>query len=895
MDFDIKTAALTVVIVPLAYLVLTKIVDFLKSRLTYVLEGAFWHLTRNVDQRVAARVSLRQYARSQLDTAWSRYLHVPGSSDTLSLSTDDIYVPLELEATLLSESRYTTENLLEVGNRLLVVGDPGSGKSTLLKSLHRRACRGALKMPRHSQLPVILELKNLTFPAVGENWLFDQIRDVVAKTHGYDMEALFDNYVARAGILVLLDGLDEVSSDHYDDVAAGITSLSKYLELASSPSQVILTMRSGFYQQIRSHFQEQYPITLRVQPFSPSELYDFLEKWPFGKSASTHVNRIYRELLDSPALRDLCTNPLILAMFVASRHHGDNSDIPDTKTRFYNRVLEELLASRRGRQLGVAARTALLEQRQAILGHVAVSNMLDSSRDANVLPWQEALDVVARLTGSQTAEEAELRLREIIRDTGIIQVQVEQQFLQFTHLTFCEFLAAQQAIRGEEEGFNRFIQAFAEFDSSTSPHLRTRLNEVIPFMCALSPPKDRSEALQTIAANTSDTGLIARTILESQAYDHPIYTTWFHSESTYILSVPQENWDKDWMRRLQLLSRVLRDSESHARALGRSNNETTSSFFATLVAGNEDRLVRLFSEYVKNDAPAAFRLADDLGIDLAETAPQLIVGACETPAFLAMAVEKAKSPNANSGLWSLIFTEAGLRYVVVALALSDEDRGGPISDVASAAPRKFRWAPVERLWLAPPTFYTDCLTCANIALREEMDSVENVSPFARSLSRVKAPGATVPGIVIYSLLILPVLAWFGWTFTWTLSPPTAVDESFSGGGTPLGLTILVLGGIAAAIAELSWIAFFFFPYWRWDEYSRLMNLGSRILSTDMSNRLLARFMKAYWIRRRLMPRVVSVTGNFETVRGSDFFTGRVTGGKVPTEPAPLGGRSRLIA
>ncbi|WP_350227646.1 NACHT domain-containing protein [Agromyces mangrovi Wang et al. 2018] len=188
-----------------------------------------------------------------------------------------------------------------------------------MKRLHRGVCHmGLARRGNKSPLSVAIELKNCKVPPnPSSDWLLSQVRSVVAGTHGFDMHTLFDVYANSEGVVVLLDGLDEVASTNYTAVRDGIRGLSDELVRMGANNQVVLTMRSGFFHQVRSDFDETFPTTLRVKPLSPAEVYTFLGRWPFDRDAERRANHIYKELTETPALRDLCANPLILAMYVA--------------------------------------------------------------------------------------------------------------------------------------------------------------------------------------------------------------------------------------------------------------------------------------------------------------------------------------------------------------------------------------------------------------------------------------------------------------------------------------------------------------------------------------------------------------------------------------------------
>jgi hypothetical protein len=735
VNFDLKTAVVTVIIFPIVYLILRITAKFLKTHTRWALEGIYWHWGHRIDQRVAARVSLRQHARGQLQSSWSRYLKVPGPTDILSLEVDDIFVPLELESTLLSRQRWSTFNVRDAGRRILVVGDPGSGKSTLIKRVHRDACRKAIYRSKTAPLCVAVELKNCKVPNVVEDdaWLYDQLKEIVAKSHGYDMEHLFDTYASTNGVLVLLDGLDEVASSNYGSVSRAINKLSDMLWEKCVSSQIILTMRLGFYNQIKNDFQDQYPVTLKVQPFSPTELYDFLTKWPFEEPTASQVNRVHRTLVDNPALRDLCTNPLILAMFVSRNQGHEDVDTPDTRTRFYQSVMDELLGLRRGRQLHVASRSALLHQRWLIVGKLAAANLIDAEQDANSIDWQTALTVISEVL--RVDHEAALgALHELIRDTGILNVERDGENLHFMHLTFCEFAAAHYANWGEAYGFDVLVGSYQHFAASSQPQLRNRLDEVLPFLCAMTPPKERKVVFRKIDSSVDDSTLVARIILESQAYDDEIYQRWLGSEAADIVSTPSEDWDANWLRRLQLLTRVLRDAQLHFESMGRTTHLTSASLLEDLVKGSEERLLLLFSEFVKQDATTTLTLAEDLGVNLVQTAPNLVVEACETRAFLSMALERAQAANDSATAWASVLAEAAQRYRIVALSLDEAAPKGPIVELFSSMPSNRAWrVPAGRSGAI--NFYAACLSVGSDGERLDTETFPLLNTLKGGLRR----------------------------------------------------------------------------------------------------------------------------------------------------------------
>jgi predicted NACHT family NTPase len=219
---------------------------------SYAFEGLMYWLSRFFKRSLAGALTLKRYCRMRLAEE-NRYLFIPSSLD-VKLEVDEAFVTLTLDHQGGKGVNYDHRDILTVGNRIRVIGDPESGKSSLVKRLFRDACYQALRKPSQARLPFLVELKNLSVPGkqppekLGE-WFVKKLREVANKSKVYQMEECFDTYAENTGLFVLLDGLDEVSTSDYARVQSAIIGLSQRLSQMSERSIIVLTMWTQFHQQ----------------------------------------------------------------------------------------------------------------------------------------------------------------------------------------------------------------------------------------------------------------------------------------------------------------------------------------------------------------------------------------------------------------------------------------------------------------------------------------------------------------------------------------------------------------------------------------------------------------------------------------------------------------------
>ncbi|MEW5923939.1 MAG: NACHT domain-containing protein [Candidatus Zixiibacteriota bacterium] len=758
-QFDPLTALVTIIVIPIFILILRRVYWLLKNISIYAIDGLLYFLGRFVFHSLATTLSLRRYCKIQL-AGNNKYLPVPGGND-IFLNIDDSFVTLAMDHYGGVRDSYTHKNMLQVGNSIRVIGDPGSGKSTLVKRLLRDTC---LATSTKSRLPILIELRQLmpsndTQMEHKGKWLYNEIRKKVIGSNVYNMAECFNNFISTSGLLVLLDGLDEVSASNYVLIKDEINGLRDILSNAGESNVIVLTMRTQFHQQIKMDFADNFPAILNLKTFSPGDIYEFLSRWPFKSDKQDHVIRIYNELTDKPTLREMCSNPLVLAMYVAEDQIRGHADTPETRTEFYLKVTDELIIKRRLKQINsTIAKTKLKEQRERILGGLAYHHLLTPDQSANCLNWNNAMEITSNIM-SCDLKTAENLFREIAKETGLVTEEKPGETLRFIHLTFCEFLAAKEAVLGQKDGWQNLINSHRNFADSDKFQLGSRLAEVLPFAIGLLPRFRRYEALNDIV-NLKDGRLTALSFLETKNYDHELWPAFIYSERSALINVSENSWDDDWLKRLNLFNVVLRDARQCSIHFPKKIKIIESKeFFQDLIEKQNSSIIRLLDAYAIHDAVAAFRLGIFFNLSPFGEFSEVIIRNMDQKPLFDIIVQRTQDEKKYTKSWCTLLVEAALRKKVVAYWMHRI----PVPKIwkinIKSLPPKYSWCSNN---ITNVSFYTHAITFA-LSNRKKINgnlymlNILNTLPTPSSFGYIKWSFIISIILLIFSLLGLGII------------------------------------------------------------------------------------------------------------------------------------------
>ena len=211
--------------------------------------------------------------------------------------------------------------LLEKYDYLMVWGKLGTGKTTLFKTI---ATRDKFMSERH---PVLIELrkieekKRLIKDAIIEDFYTKEIDDE-------EVSIAVENLLGKGQLIILLDGLDEVSKSNFQDICKQIENLvDKY-----SNNQFLVSCRYGIYDYGFNNFTE-----VEVAKLSEEKMIDFIKKW-FGYHEDEERGKKIIEILQrNPLLKDFASTPLMLNLLCLNIRAGYG--VPENIFNLYQKAI----------------------------------------------------------------------------------------------------------------------------------------------------------------------------------------------------------------------------------------------------------------------------------------------------------------------------------------------------------------------------------------------------------------------------------------------------------------------------------------------------------------------------------------------------------------------------
>jgi energy-coupling factor transporter ATP-binding protein EcfA2 len=423
-----------------------------------------WIYNQLSGTRLFRGIALRKYRDALADNY--KHLPMPFLRNRAPLSMAKVYVPLKVSETREEASAKTdptapqSHELLDAykaiaeHRRLMVIGEPGSGKSVLLKHLAWSYGQGELDWLADRPVVVLLELYRLSDADLDETKLLQALADTFSRNQFPNAEQFVQQMLKRGTLMLLLDGLDEVSSDIRQSVVQALRDFLKtYREC-----RVVITCRTAVYS---GEFTDIADRKLEVVEFTDQQIQRFLKAWETDlKQARKSVGQLMAALRERPLILKLARNPLLLTL-VAYLYAEPGFVLPRSRADFYQESTRILLDQRefKGDDEYRFNRYEANEKRR-VLEHLAlyIQEHRSELSDRRSLPAATVRTQIKQVLPSLdiAEEEAGSVLAEIIERSGLLMEIDGGDRCLFPHLTLQEFFAATALKENEAILIERF-------------------------------------------------------------------------------------------------------------------------------------------------------------------------------------------------------------------------------------------------------------------------------------------------------------------------------------------------------------------------------------------------------------------------------------------------------
>lgn len=350
---------------------------------------------------------------------------------------------------------------------LIVEGAPGSGKSTLLKAYGV----GILKSRRvpwsrrtRRDVPFFVQLRKFArFPdrdASLARYIVDEVLVSGAGMTRDDAEEFLQYTLSEGRAVVMLDGLDEVTAERYRAVLEAVAAFvaDRNPERPTYLARIIVTCRRQNFLAIRDEWVPAIAQTVcTLAPLRNSEMFGYLNKLRTKFRAAGGPESFFNAVRASGTL-DLHRVPLILAMSVGLYARKDFYEIPNSITKLYQTMVEEMLDRQRFKRdpVGSSLRFQLADKYR-FLREFAHDRAL-SPDGFNEFRPADLLAVAQRLAPSLDAvREPEAFVNEIVERSGLLSEVSAAGGLIFAHRSIHEYLVSEE-LRLLEDGDQTLLQ-----------------------------------------------------------------------------------------------------------------------------------------------------------------------------------------------------------------------------------------------------------------------------------------------------------------------------------------------------------------------------------------------------------------------------------------------------
>lgn len=347
-------------------------------------------------------------------------------------------------------------NVLEIGNKIIVTGTGGSGKSVMMKHFFLNI------LETTHYVPVLIELRGLNeYDEKGIN-LEEYIYEVMG-TLKFKIERKYFEYSLETGCyVILLDGFDEVKNEISNSVTNQIVAMSKkYPEnhyiLSSRPLEEFM----GWNQ-----FEE-----LHAMPLSKEQALSLINKIEYDQIIK---DKFYKELDEYlyEKYETFASNPLLLTIMLLT--FESRASIPDKLNDFFEQAFTTLFhthdATKGGYKRDIRSKLGY-EDFKAVFSYFCFKSFFNSDYKFSENKALEYIGAVKQKRIIDTYFNSMDYLKDLTN--SVCMLIHEGLEFRFSHRSFQEYFAALYTVQLSDSQQKRFLKLWLQDNSyrSTSNYL----------------------------------------------------------------------------------------------------------------------------------------------------------------------------------------------------------------------------------------------------------------------------------------------------------------------------------------------------------------------------------------------------------------------------------------
>jgi formylglycine-generating enzyme required for sulfatase activity/energy-coupling factor transporter ATP-binding protein EcfA2 len=429
-----------------------------------------------------------------------------GSPDIESktVKLEDAFVSLSISEYWRSEERFDKEKKIEAfydrhlspgqvmerafkkHRLLLIIGDPGSGKTTLLKYYAVKCLDKTNKKYRElgfeqEIMPMYFPLRELEFDEKNNPLYLHESLGKWSEKHILDIPAdQFKTWLRERRTLVLLDGLDEISSKEQRRIVCRWV---KDMCTGLKNAYFVVASRATGYRKLDRIELEVPHLRADIMDFSPEQQEDFLEKWfravycaelqpldskmtgqEWRQRQKKRADQRSKTIIDflkqeeNKAVQELAAVPMLLQIMASIWKKREY--LPKTRAALYDKALDHLLEYR-DQQRGIAP-LLMADESRRVLAPTALWMQKDLQQDE--APKEKMHQTMQPILDTLQGQHKAPDFCSYLRDRAGVIADYDREHYVFRHKSFKEFLCGIQLVKlsGQQKTMNLLIKHFKE-------------------------------------------------------------------------------------------------------------------------------------------------------------------------------------------------------------------------------------------------------------------------------------------------------------------------------------------------------------------------------------------------------------------------------------------------